>query len=194
MAGKTNCRDLRYEAIDKAITDAFLLLCREKAPDKITVLDIIKRAGIVRSTFYNHYKDMPSLISAVETKVSEDIFGLMNHFQTSENVDIHRAYFLAFCNYAVENGFLQWHLKHPYSTEFVRKIIIVFHRYDRGMNERYLSEKGPSSEEAYASAYSIGGLIGLLHKWASGGCTDSPEYVAEIATRVFLEGMGRFVL
>ena len=53
---------------DEAIYDAFFLLLKEKDMDKITVSDIIKRAGVVRSTFYNHYENVPALVSAIEDK------------------------------------------------------------------------------------------------------------------------------
>ena len=60
--------DERYSVADEAILGAFFKLVKEKKPDRITVSDITKTAGIARSTFYNHYQDIPSLISAVEDK------------------------------------------------------------------------------------------------------------------------------
>ena len=60
--------DERYSVADEAILGAFFKLLKEKKPDRITVSDITKTAGIARSTFYNHYQDIPSLISAVEDK------------------------------------------------------------------------------------------------------------------------------
>ena len=43
-------------AISK-ILGAFFKLVKKKTTDQITVSDIIKTAGIARSTFYNHYQD-----------------------------------------------------------------------------------------------------------------------------------------
>ena len=53
-------QDERYTVVDEAIRDAFFLILKEKELEKITVSDIIKRAGIVRSTFYNHYENIPA--------------------------------------------------------------------------------------------------------------------------------------
>ena len=58
-------QDERYSVADEAIYDAFFLVLKEKELDKITVSDVIKRAGIVRCTFYNHYENIPPLIIAV---------------------------------------------------------------------------------------------------------------------------------
>ena len=58
-------QDERYYVANEAILDAFLLVLKEKDMDKITVSDIIKKAGIVRSTFYNHYENIPALVTAI---------------------------------------------------------------------------------------------------------------------------------
>ena len=71
-------QDERYTVVDEAIRDAFFLILKEKELEKITVSDIIKRAGIVRSTFYNHYENIPALVTAIEDKTIDDIFSLMN--------------------------------------------------------------------------------------------------------------------
>lgn len=73
-------QDERYYVADEAIRDAFLLILKEKDLNKISVSDIIKRAGIVRSTFYNHYENIPALVTSIEDKTIEDIFSLMNTF------------------------------------------------------------------------------------------------------------------
>ena len=36
-------------------------LLKEKAPEKITVTELIKKADISRGTFYRHYQDVPAL-------------------------------------------------------------------------------------------------------------------------------------
>ena len=69
--------DERYSVADEAILGAFFKLLKKKTPDQITVSDVTKTAGIARSTFYNHYQDIPSLVSAVEEKTIQDVFSIM---------------------------------------------------------------------------------------------------------------------
>ena len=59
-------QDERYHVADEAIYDAFFLVLREKELDKITVSDVIKRAGIVRSTFYNHFENIPKHLYSIQ--------------------------------------------------------------------------------------------------------------------------------
>lgn len=48
--------------VKQILADALISLNDEKPLNKITVTDIIKRAGSVRQTFYNHFKDKYDLI------------------------------------------------------------------------------------------------------------------------------------
>lgn len=47
----------------KLINEALADLLQEKPLDKITVTDVVKRAGINRGTFYAHYMDIPDVIN-----------------------------------------------------------------------------------------------------------------------------------
>ena len=80
-----NESDERYSTAEDALYEAFFLLLKEKDLEKITVSDVIKKAGIVRSTFYNHYENIPALINAAEDKTIKDIFSLME--KNTANID-----------------------------------------------------------------------------------------------------------
>ena len=71
-----NESDERYSTAEDAIHDAFFMLLKEKELEKITVSDVVKKAGIVRSTFYNHYENVPALMEAAENRTIHDIFGM----------------------------------------------------------------------------------------------------------------------
>ena len=93
-----NEQDERYSTAEDAIFDAFFLLLKEKDLEKVTVSDVIKKAGIVRSTFYNHYENIPALMAAAEDKTIADIFELMESFHPKNDKDRCYSYFLAICN------------------------------------------------------------------------------------------------
>ena len=98
--------DERYSVADEAILGAFFKLLKEKKPDRITVSDITKTAGIARSTFYNHYQDIPSLISAVEDKTIHDDFFHDGKISSRKNDrDICSSYFLTLCRYTMAKSF-----------------------------------------------------------------------------------------
>ena len=53
----------------RLIREAFLELLEERDLDKITVIDIVKRADVTRSTFYVHYPDMYGIIEEIQNEI-----------------------------------------------------------------------------------------------------------------------------
>jgi len=58
-------RVARGEQSKAAIKDAFIKLFRKKEPEEISVIDVCKKAGVNRSTFYAHFSNMNQLIRDV---------------------------------------------------------------------------------------------------------------------------------
>ena len=118
-------QDERYYVADEAICDAFFLVLKEKDLEKITVSDVVKKAGIVRSTFYNHYENIPALVTAIEDKTIEDIFSLMETFHPKDDADICKSFFVTICNYTMNNPFLANLLRSPRGDEFFEKALTM---------------------------------------------------------------------
>ena len=208
---EVNTEDQRYALAEEAIFGALNQLARKKPIDRITVSDIIRRAGIVRSTFYNHYQDMPSLLEAAEQRMQSEIFDLMRSFRPHGNENICRSYFLALCRYTEGNGFMIQIIRSTDASHFVGESLTALHAYAKfALKVSFSSqsdaaslsspEKGVSlSPEAkkdafsYAIAYAIGGVLGILHKWTSDGCIAKPEYVAGLMTESYMRGMAAFI-
>ena len=181
--------DERYYVANEAILGAFFKLSREKAPDKITVSDIIKAAGIARSTFYNHYQDIPSLVAAVEEKTICDVFSMMEKFHPKNYLDICRSYFLSICQYTIENPFLASLLSTPHGNDLFEKMLTMLHHYVTDAASNSSPNKHTKEEISYVITCAIGSTIGVLHKWTRDNFDLEPEAVADILSQVFLSGM-----
>ncbi len=182
-------QDERYHITEEAIGDAFLLILKEKPLDKITVTDIIKKTGIVRSTFYNHFKDIPALITATEDKTIQDIFSLMDTFHPKNDRDMCRSFFLTVCEYTMTNSFLAGLLKSPREDTFFIKILTMFHRYVTNITQNRVPSDYDSVKFSYTIACAIGSTVGVLHKWTLEEFRVPKETIAEILTQVFMAGM-----
>lgn len=187
-------QDERYYIADEAIYDAFFLILKEKELDKITVSDIIKKAGIVRSTFYNHYENIPALVTAIEDKTIYDIFSLMETFHPKNDRDMCKSYFLTICNYTRTNPFLTNLLRSPRGDTFFEKAITMLHRYVTSVTENKNPSLHSREEFSYMVACTIGSTIGVLHKWARENFQAPAEVVADILTQAFITGMLPFML
>ncbi|WP_022900320.1 TetR/AcrR family transcriptional regulator [Humibacter albus] len=69
--------DVRIARTRASLQDALLQLARERSLDEITVADIADRAGVNRSSFYQHYSDKDVLLAdALDAAVEEAGAGL----------------------------------------------------------------------------------------------------------------------
>ena len=185
--------DERYSVADEAILGAFFKLVKEKKPDRITVSDITKTAGIARSTFYNHYQDIPSLISAVEDKTIRDVFSMMENFQPKHDRDISSSYFLTLCRYTMENPFLSGLLSTPHGNDLFEKMLTMLHHYVTETTSNSRPAKHTKEEVSYVITCAIGSTIGVLHKWSRDNFNLAPEVIADILSEIFLSGMLPFL-
>ncbi len=182
-------QDERYYVADEAIYDAFFLILKEKELDKITVSDVVKRAGIVRSTFYNHYENIPDLVTAIEDKTIHDMFVLMEKFHPKNDREMCKSYFLTICDYTRTNPFLANLLRNPRGDAFFEKAITMLHRYVTKVMQNNTPTHHSKEEYSYMIACTIGSTIGVLHKWSKEDFKTPPEFVADILTKAFITGM-----
>ena len=184
-----NESDERYSTAEDAIYDAFFLLLQNKELDKITVSDVIKKAGIVRSTFYNHYENIPALMVAAEDKTIRDIFRMMESFHPKNDRDMCRSYFLAICNYTRKNPFLANLLQSPRGDAFFEKAITMFHKYVAEVTQINVTATSDRTTFSYLIASSIGCTIGVLHKWTAEDFATPAEEIADILSKIFVSGI-----
>lgn len=190
-------KDIRYAQTEEDLLTAFDLLCREKDPAKITVAEISKKTGVTRSTFYNHYQDVLQLIETLENRILNDLRGVLVMLQpgSEQPEKLTRTYFSALCRYVKKSGFLIRQLKTLEGAEFVGRAISLLHEYVREFADAETAETPARVQfQAYLLSYTIGGLFGILHKWASEECNDSPEAVASLLTRFYLNGVSSFIV
>lgn len=181
--------DERYSTAEDAIFDSFFLLLKEKDIDKITVSDVVKKAGIVRSTFYNHYENVPALVNAAEEKTIDNIFNLMESFHPKDDRAICKSFFLAICNYTKENPFLGTLLDSTRGDAFFEKMLLMFDRYMRTVTDDEAYQIKDRKSATYYIASGIGSTIGVLHKWSTSGFDVPADEVADILTQVFVTGV-----
>lgn len=185
--------DERYSTAEEAIIEAFFLLSKEKEFEKISVADVVKKSGIVRSTFYNHYENVPALISAAEDKTINDIFALMETFHPQDDHELCHSYFLAICNYTKDNHFLASILHSPRGDSFLEKAMIMFHKYVADVSQNVSHMIQDKQLFSYLIAATIGVNLGVLHKWTAEDCVTPAEEIADILTNVFLNGVLPFM-
>lgn len=186
-----NEADPRYDRTEADLMEAFLILSRKKQPHSISVQEITRLAGVTRTTFYNHYVDMPTFVGAAEDRILEDVLAMMKSFRPEGQEEISRMFFRSLCAYIRQNSFLVQVLASPQASDFIEKALLMFRRYV----STTLAETGHDSEDgfSYALSFGIGGVVGVLHKWALGHCAQPPEVISDYLTPLFLDGMRNYL-
>lgn len=152
-------------------------LAREQEP---TVSELCDAAGINRSTFYRHYRDIPDLMEKTEKEIQKGLFrtvgsqgDFLGRLENScdaleplisyigQNRHFYRVYLKKNGDAALEDG---------YQLFWEKKIQPLFLAY-RVENEARMR---------YFFAYAKSGFITVLRMWLEGGCLESPRELAGI--------------
>lgn len=73
--------DPRVARTRQSLQEALLALARERALDEITVADLTERAGVNRSSFYQHYSDKETLLADALDAVLDDLGAQLAHLE-----------------------------------------------------------------------------------------------------------------
>ena len=89
------------------------------------------------------------------------------------------------CSYIRENPFLAQLLGSPRGDAFFEKTLTMFHRYVRDAANLTGSTAHSRQEVSFAIAYSIGGALGILHKWTKEDFAVPTDTVAKLLADSF---------
>lgn len=101
----------------KAIKEAFIELLTERPLNQITVKDIVEKCGINRSSFYYHYKDIPSLIEEI---VMDEADRIISAYPTIDSIEM--AFSAAM----------------DFAEKYRRAILHIYNSVNRDIFEQYL--------------------------------------------------------
>jgi AcrR family transcriptional regulator len=167
-------RIARSERSKAALKSAFLELFQSKEPEEITVVELCRRAGVNRSTFYAHYAYIDKLIREVLWDSVAEIFG---HMETQWNLPLENggaergviaAYIHRFLNEPTLRRFCTCKNSGNYRTLIIRAQVDL--------------TLGPTKDaDAYYAAYfQNAGVLNLILEWLNEGPPIPEESIVEI--------------
>lgn len=163
-------KNLRYQETDEKIKAVFRELLKTRQPEKITVTDICREAGINRSSFYLHYLDLDEL----ENSMAHDLEGrlydiLMKVFHDPLRIDVYITEYFQLIRESQELLALVGY-RLPHDPQIAKGF------YKLGMELGVLDK----TELEYHGSFFLGGLESLASAWVRGGCKEEPEYLMKI--------------
>lgn len=144
---------------------AFLELIGEKPFSKITVNDIVERAGVHRNTFYYHYHSIPAMLSEICSGMIEKMFDVYKDVKSTSEC------FLPLIRYSRAHKSA---LLHVYHSEARPILIDYVHEIGRFATNRFVenvTEKSGISrqDKEILTQYCTAGIVGVWRNWVEGG-------------------------
>ncbi|WP_270501513.1 TetR/AcrR family transcriptional regulator [Clostridium butyricum] len=161
------------------IKESFLSLIQEKLLDKITIKEICEKADINRATFYYHYTDLPTLLTAIETENAAHISDLVKSCKESgksfldlflELIYTNQNFYKAFYNCNLGSGAIKIMLSQLHEQYILKRSC--------------LNNPLEEMQAQYQFQFIKYGFIGVMRKWLSEGCIESPENIAHIIRKI----------
>jgi AcrR family transcriptional regulator len=175
--------DRRSVKTKKVIRKVFLELLAEKNINRISVVEISKRADLGRGTFYLHYKDVYDLMETLENELIDNLGQLYNASCLGDNsmnilkftdtlteyMDANRDLFLVVAR--TENG-----------GRTMEKVKYFF-------NQKLLSDSPITFTELDVAEvlFSISGVFGVLEAWLKDGMITPHKSVSEMLHHVLIK-------
>lgn len=168
------------------IKQAFALLLAEKELNKITVTDVVEKAGVSRGTFYAHYFDIYDLYSSLQTSIIDSIDRVITQIGIKNIIADPSVAFHIAMNYL--DGHKKEYSSFLLSAEaekFVNRIIACLEEKFASQVVEIFPAESLSKARTYI-IYTLGALKSVIFHWLSGKLDISAEECATYITEFYM--------
>ena len=179
-------RDKRRDSVDERIEDAVFSLMETTDIPRIGVAEVVRAAGISRSTFYRHFDSVDAVVKGFETDLLANMhdinsYALKARFGQSEldptPTMIRRMELLS------ERRDKIVALNGPHGDpQFIHKATVLMHDHFR---ERLADVPGSTDNRDFYLAFVLAGHHNVIQYWLEDRPDTAPEEVAAILNRLF---------
>ena len=158
--------------LKECIADAMILLSKEMPVEKITVDEIVKKAGVGRATYFRSFHSKPEAITFKFIKMWERYCEL-NDIKVRDSFDLNNAQHFFAYNYSIRHI-----LEIVYRAGLQEAIHKSFYRIVLTM------ERKSDVPRLYREKFYAHGLYGLLDEWVKRGFSETPDEMAQMIIQI----------
>ena len=152
----------------ESIRMALIILLGQKTYDKITVTDIINKAGVSRCGFYRNYKSKEEVLNQIADEVGRTLFD--EYLKAAKTGDFHACY-VEIYSYIIEHkGFFNLMLKAEVPAEATFRL--------KEKLERLIKDE--AAEQYYFNISLLASVVSCTVQWFRRGMKETPEQMATI--------------
>ncbi len=189
----TDTVDPRRQRSRDSMEAATRELIEERGLAGVTVAAVTTRAGVSRSTFYDHYESLDDLVEQACTVMFDALLAETPVYAVEprsnplaalfDHVLAHRTLYTALL---VEGGSARVHL------HLHQRMTVAVH-VNRNADEPGITHRGdpPESPHDVAATMAAGAMLGAVVDWLRRGCPGEPDEVASEAWQVLVELLPR---
>lgn len=162
----------------EAICTALVLLMKEHSFDKISITDIVKRAGVSRTAYYSNYSSKQAILyDLVDSMILEVNQKLLPY--TDERTGKAKQP-REFIKGMLEVFYQQLHIYQTLYDAHFNHIIL------ERLNESMLSRVQDQSEEnTYRIYFNAGALYNVFSKWIQSNCSKTIDEMTDICLKIY---------
>ncbi len=160
MMQKTK-ENIRVSKTKKVLKESVVELLKQGEASLINVCSICERAGINRTTFYNHYKDKDALLGEMVLDTVDASCDFLKAFLEKKNRGLAMSKMLQY--YRDNDAFFLTLMKTDYADSFVKLMINTIWE----KNCQWSKDKGVESStyEYYRIVFKVSGIIYMILHW-----------------------------
>ena len=198
VTGKAGCQpavDPRVRRTHAMLQRALIALVDDQDLPRISVADVAGQAGVSRSTFYDHYRDVHELAEAASTAMIDEVIESLpspgDRFSGPER-DSTEALRDFFANFAAHANLYRSLLGPQGSArvmDHIRRrttagIHFIRHPQDAA-DDAVRSADAPDTPHDVSAAFGAGAIVGVAIDWLQRGCPGTPEEMAASTSPLF---------
>lgn len=145
------------------ITDALIELLKKKTLDKISITEIVTKAGVGRVSFYRNFESKEDIIDKCLTKITDNFIKTSGiSFKDNDT----RTYIITLFNHLEKYKEFTHNI---YKSNCLYLVEKQFRRIFEMRNYNY---------SEYKKQFYIGGIYNIYHYWLVNGFKEKPEQIA----------------
>ena len=151
-------------ATRKTFVDAFCSLYLHTPIEKITVQEIVRRAGYNRSTFYQYFRDVNDLLTYLEDEIIENIREKVD--MNFDQIDFADSFICSFSSLHEETEkYVAMLLTNPDSTKFTQRVKTAM----MPVLLRHFNISENDEKAVYVLEFYLAGVIAIASHWLAEG-------------------------
>lgn len=186
--------DKREEKTLRRVYESFSLLLQEKGYENLSANDLIKKAGISRSTFYAHFKSVKDVLSSFCDSIFDHVFSLKpekevgHDFSSSRLLSPTRYLTHIFYHFYEDKDLISSILNSEGSYIFLNELKRRSSSFMSDLIEEGYVKYDSIPKEVVLTVL-IESFAALLASWVKHGCKSSPEQMCNYFITFFFNSI-----